>query len=209
MNLIRASSKGDLAAVKKAMEDGPDVNATDVNGRTALFEASWCGHTEIVKLLLGKKANPNIADSSGYTALMRASEEGHASIVGLLLKSDADVNYRGKVKGTTALMLAAEQGHIPVIDLLIDGGAKINAIDQYEETALARAYKNNQLKAAEHLEKKGGRGKPERNSFTYSNKDARPITKATLPEWNAGSFDSSIDDDIVIGGVADESFDEE
>lgn len=213
MNLIRASSKGDLANVKALIESGENINQTDSNGRTALIEAAWSGHLEVAKFLIGHKADVNIADVSGYSALMRAAEEGNLDIVKLLLKSQADVNCRGKVRGSTALMLAAEQGHIKIIDQLIDNGAKINAVDLFEETALARAFKCNQKEAVDHLETKGGRGKPERNTYTYTDKESKPIVKAALPEWNAGTFDSQFDEDIPLtggaGGGGDEGFDDE
>jgi ankyrin repeat protein len=209
MNLIRASSKGDLATVKALLESGTNVNQTDTNGRTALIEAAWSGHLEIVKFLITNKADINIVDVSGYTALMRASEEGHLDIVKLLVKNNADVNCRGKVRGSTALMLAAEQGHIKIIDQLLDHGAKINAIDLFEETALARAFKSNQKETVDHLESKGGRGKPERNTYTYTDKENKPIVKAALPEWNAGTFDTQFDEEVPMSGAGDEGFDEE
>lgn len=208
MNLIRASSKGDLATVKAELESGTNVNQTDSNGRTALIEAAWSGHVDIVKLLVGSKADVNIADVSGYTALMRASEEGYLDIVRLLLESKACVSSRGKVRGSTALMLAAEQGHLEIVDQLLEFGAKVNDVDLFEDTALARAFKNNQKEAVVHLESKGGRGKPERNSYTYTDKENIPVVKASLPEWNAGNFDAQLDDEIPLNG-GEESFDDE
>jgi ankyrin repeat protein len=207
MNLNRASSKGDLSTVKKLLTEGADVNATDSSGRTALVEAAWGGHTDIVKYLIEKGANVNTGDNVGYTALMRASEEGHNAVVTVLVQKNADVNLRGKVRGTTALMLAAEQGHIKTLEILLEHGAKVNAVDQYEETAMARAYRTNQLKAAEFLETKGGRGKPERNTYTYTDKEIRPITKASIPQWSAAANEAGYDDDS-LGGASDESFDD-
>lgn len=206
MNLSRASSKGDIATVKKLVNEGADVNATDSSGRTALIEAAWGGYNEVVSFLIEKGANVNACDNAGCTALMRAAEEGHEAVVKTLAKSGADVNLCGKVRGTTALMLASEQGHLKVIELLIENGAKINAIDQYEETALARAYRTNQTKAAEFLESKGGRGKPERNTFTYKDKDIRPPAKTAIPQWSAAANEGGFDEDDI---GADDSFDDE
>jgi len=204
MNLMRASAKGDLTTVKQLINEGADVNSADNHGRTALLEAAWGGKADVVKLLLEKGADANAADTTGYTPLMRACEEGYSEVVSLLIKAGADTNSRGKVRGTTPLMLAAENGHTGVIEILIDSGAKVNAIDQYEETALARAYRTNQTKAAELLESRGGIGKPERSSFSYSDRDLKPYTKATLPQWSAAALESSLDEE-----EPSENFDEE
>ncbi len=206
MNLNRASSKGDLSMVKKLISEGADINATDNSGRTALVEAAWAGHNAIVKFLIEKGADINTGDKAGYTALMRASEEGRDAIVATLVQKGADVNASGKVRGTTALMLAAERGHIKILEMLLEHDAKINAIDQYEETALARAYRTNQTKAAEFLDSKGGRGKPERNTFTYNEKDNRPPAKTSIPQWSAAASEGGFDDEQI--STSDESFDE-
>lgn len=204
MNLLRASAKGDLESVKKLLNDGEDVNITDMQGRTALIEAAWSGKENVVKLLVEKKADVNIADNSGYTALMRASESGYVSIVKVLVNNGADVNARGKVRGTSSLMLAAENGHKEVISFLIDNGAKVNAVDQYEETALAKAYRTNQTEAAQLIESKGGRGKPERNTFSISDKEMKPYTKASIPQWSAAATE-----DLGFDEEPSENFDEE
>jgi ankyrin repeat protein len=201
MNLLLASASGDLAAVKKIIAEGADVNATDGTGRTALIEAAWAGHADVVKFLVEKGAKVTIADNAGFTPLMRACEDGNVLVVTYLISKGANINARGKVRGTTPLMLAAEQGHIKVIDALLANGAKINDVDQYEETALARAYHMEQTKAAQHLEAKGGRGKPERSSLShYSSKDknGKPTVKATLPQWSAAAEESGLDDDDPI-----------
>lgn len=207
MSLIRASSKGDLAAVKKLVNDGADVDEQSAGGRTALIEAAWGGYADVVKYLVEKGANINFSDNSGYTALMRASEDGHNTVVAYLVQKGADVNVRGKVRGTTALMLAAEQGHVKVLEILLDHGAKINALDQYEETALARAYRTNQTKVTEFLESKGGIGKPERSTISHAEKDSKPFTRATMPQWSAAASESSAFDDEGVGG--EESYEEE
>ena len=198
MNLSRASAKGDLAAVKKFVADGANVNTADSSGRTALIEAAWAGHADVVKFLVEKTANVNATDNAGYSALMRACEEGHLPVVTYLINKGANVNIRGKVRGATPLMLAAERGHVKVLEALLARGAKINAVDQYEETALARAYQMNQTKAASYLESKGGRGKPERSSLShYSSRDreGKTISRSALPAWSAAYESTDIAED--------------
>lgn len=209
MNLIRASAKGDLTLVKKLVEEGADVNGTDASGRTALLEAAWGGFAEIVKFILSRGASVNCADSTGFTPLMRAVEEKHAAVVTLLIKSGADVNTRGYVRGSTPLMLAAEKGDVKIIEALLDQGARINAVDQFEETALARAYRSEQLKAVALLESKGATRKPERSLSSHHDKDLRPFTKATIPQWSAAADDAGFDEEESPAGGTEEQFDEE
>ena len=53
-------------------------------GYTALYWASWYGHTDVVKLLLRGGADKNIAEENGWTPLMRAKHFGRQAIVALL-----------------------------------------------------------------------------------------------------------------------------
>jgi len=207
MSIIRASAKGDLSLVKKLLNEGTAIDSVDSSGRTALIEAAWGGFGPVLDFLLDNGASVNNADSSGFTALMRAVEEGHAAIVEKLIKKGADVNTRGNVRGSTPLMLAAEQGNTKIIELLLDSGAKLNAVDQFEETALARAYRTEQLDAVNLLESRGATRKPERSLFTHHDKDLRPFTKASIPKWSAAADDVGFDDEEPA--VTEESFEEE
>ena len=206
MSLIRASAKGDLAQVKKLVEGGADVNAMDSSRRTALLEAAWGGHNDVAKFLIERGASINAADSSGFTPLMRAAEEGHTAVVNLLLKKGANVNTRGNVRGSTPLMLAAERGELKIIELLLQNRANINAVDQFEETALARAYRAEQLKVVSFLESKGATRKPERSLFNHSDKDMRPYTKASIPQWSAAADDAAFEEEDT---PSEEPFEEE
>jgi ankyrin repeat protein len=211
MNLLQASAKGDLAAVKKAVTDGAGVNTTDSSGRAPIMEASWAGHADVVKYLVEKGAAVDSADNNGYTALMRACEEGHLPVATYLIGKKANVNIKGKVRGTTPLMLAAERGHLDILQLLLSKGATINAVNQYEETAVVRAYHANQNKAAKFLESKGGRGKTDRSSYShYSSRDKenKTIAKSMLPKWSA-AFESENDQEPDEPAVPpEEGFDE-
>ena len=126
--LIQASEKGNFADVQAVLTDGADINATEVRedsgvfvrGLTALMMASANGHTEIVKLLLGKGAEVNVKNTDdGVTALFMASANGHTEIVKLLLDKGADVNVKN-IYGITALFMASAHGHTEVAKLLLD-----------------------------------------------------------------------------------------
>lgn len=66
-NLLFYASKGNAAGVKKLLDQGMPVDATDYDGRTALHLAASEGHTDIVKLLLEYNADVNPIDRNGDT----------------------------------------------------------------------------------------------------------------------------------------------
>jgi ankyrin repeat protein len=88
--LFDAARKGDVAAVKAALEKGVPVDAKWRYDQTALFIAAGRGHTDVVKLLLERGAKADARDSFyGMTAVVAAAEKGNAELVTLLLDKGA------------------------------------------------------------------------------------------------------------------------
>ena len=58
-----------------------DINAVDLQFRTALHWAAVLGLTEVVGTLMERGANPNIPDAVGATGLHYAVSTSHASLV--------------------------------------------------------------------------------------------------------------------------------
>jgi len=69
-----------------------DVNKAQNQGRTPLYEASRCGHADVVRVLCRFHADVNKATEEGFTPLYTASEEGYTDLVMALCKFHADVN---------------------------------------------------------------------------------------------------------------------
>ena len=61
--LAEATRKGDVAAVKKLLDEGVDVNTKFRYGATALAFACDRGHLDVVKLLLDRGADVNVRDT--------------------------------------------------------------------------------------------------------------------------------------------------
>jgi len=78
----------------EAAKEGADPNTQNEDGETPLHEASYRGHTDIVKELLKHKADPNIQGTWGDTPLYSASYGGHTDIVKTLLAAGADPNIQ-------------------------------------------------------------------------------------------------------------------
>jgi ankyrin repeat protein len=115
--LYEAVRKGDVAAVKAALDHGADVNAKFRYGTTALFKAAERGNAEVAKVLLDRGAEVKVKDTFyGATALSWALQNDHLDVVRLLLpKSDEaeDVLMQG-VRGhkEELVTMALERGGI-------------------------------------------------------------------------------------------------
>ena len=81
--LLQAVRKGDVAAVKAALDSGIPTDAKFRYDRTALSFAADRGQADIVTLLLDRGAEVNAKDTFyGATALLWAAQNGHAEVAG-------------------------------------------------------------------------------------------------------------------------------
>ena len=69
MSLVIAAREGDLDRVKAAVIRGEDIDGRGSDGDTALHEACWIGHVDIVKYLLANGANAELKGWSNWTPL--------------------------------------------------------------------------------------------------------------------------------------------
>ncbi len=97
--------------------------------------AAFDGHTEIVRLLIERRAEVNAVDRSGRTALMYAASGPNQETVQLLLVNGAKVNLRDREEMYTALMFAAAEGQAENVQLLLAHGADQSLVDVDGETA--------------------------------------------------------------------------
>lgn len=83
-----AAQMNDVSELKRCLESGVDVDATDMFGWTALMCASCGGAKDSVRYLLKKGANPDIRNKQNVTALELAAKRGHVAVVELLCKPE-------------------------------------------------------------------------------------------------------------------------
>jgi ankyrin repeat protein len=109
---------------------------------TALFEASSCGHVDIMKLLLEKGAIVDRRNwQSGRTALFPASFYGREQAVRVLLENGAYVD-KTDWDGRTPLYEASCWGQEKIVDLLLKHWASMDKSDEIGRTPLHRASGN-------------------------------------------------------------------
>lgn len=111
------------AVVRMLVASGvSEVDASDIDGVTALIACSEANDTVSASLLLSEKANPNAMTTSGFTALMFAASVGSLSLTRELLLHGAEPNHR-PLEGPTSLMYASSAGHCEVVNALLGAGA--------------------------------------------------------------------------------------
>jgi ankyrin repeat protein len=129
------------AVVDLLLEQGAQVEATNVYGGTALNIAAELGRLECVKRLVQAKANVNVVTAGERNPLFGAAERGHEQVVRALLEAGADAAWISPRDKLPTLYAAALSGSPQVVKLLIDHGAKVDAQTAKGETALiAAAY---------------------------------------------------------------------
>lgn len=125
--LFEAARDNITEAVKKALEDGADVNAKNKNSYSPLHFAARWGNTDIATMLIEKGADVNVrVGVNGITPLHRAAIYENKETAKLLMEKGADVNARDE-NGITPLHRAVLPDYINIelVNLLIDCGGRL------------------------------------------------------------------------------------
>ena len=121
VRLAAAIRSGDVAALRKAIAEGADVNALDTrksrNGRRALNLAALSNQVVAIEILLQSGAKINATNRTGFTPIHHAAEKGAAEAARVLLKAGADASIANN-RGKTPLDTAKRLGHTNVVALL-------------------------------------------------------------------------------------------
>ncbi len=89
--LIQAVKNNNLEYVKKALDNGADINTKDGMGNTPLFIAASCDYEEVALELVALGADINMANHYGGTALsVSAYKKNREDIVKALFNAGAD-----------------------------------------------------------------------------------------------------------------------
>lgn len=112
--LVEAARDGELSEVARALDMGASPEAGQATGYTALGLAVNRGHTEVVELLLRRRASPNTPIcANNATPLMIAVVWDRRDSIALLLASGCDLSARGSsgsYRDSTALDVARQRG---------------------------------------------------------------------------------------------------
>ena len=152
--LLDATSRGDVAAVRSLLAEGADPNVAQGDGLTALHVAAQEGNLEIAGLLLDAGANVEAKTRiGGYTPLHLAGGGAHAAVVRALLGAGANTGAVTTTTGVTPLHLAAKaMDGEGAVRAMLESGAPANAQESAAgQTALMFAASHGRVAAVREL----------------------------------------------------------
>lgn len=110
---------------KVLLHAGARAGAEDASGRSPLYYAAFCGHADLVKLMLTRQQNAvaptqiDGADMGGRSALHAAAFMARDEVVHLLADQNADLS-QADAEGRTALHLAAAAGNASTCEAMLE-----------------------------------------------------------------------------------------
>lgn len=147
-SLIKAVKFDDVSAVRKALAQGADPNATDPQGMPLIVLAAREKSDNVAKALMADpKTNIEKVDAAGENAMMLAALNGDTDLVKALIDKGAEVNK----KGWSPLHYAAANGNDDIVKLLLDHSAYVDAGSPNGTTPLMMAARGNHLSTVKVL----------------------------------------------------------
>jgi ankyrin repeat protein len=143
--LFIAATNGRIQIMEMLLNKGVGANRF-IGEKSPLYQASWRGYLQAVKLLLDFSADVNCRFYGKETAVYVAAKCGYTNIVKVLLTKHstigiADPNSVSSGKDTP-LYAAVSNGHIDTARALLDAGADPDALASGDDTPLSIAKKN-------------------------------------------------------------------
>jgi len=137
-DLVRAAGDGDLPAVRRALDEGADVDTRDGSGRTAVTAAAMGEHVAVVRELVDAGADVDLQDDRRNNALLVCGEHGNVAVLREVLRGDPDLRATNRFGGT-ALIPASDRGHVDMVRALLRTDVPIDHVNELGWTALLEA----------------------------------------------------------------------
>lgn len=148
--LGEACSKGDLAGVKKLLNDGADKEqclSDDIYEYDIVYAAVYFNKVDILKFLITQKVDVNkVYNENGLTALSLACINSNSEITLLLLDVGANPNGVGNCGEDYTfypIIEATQRNDIQTVKALLKHNVNLNVTDQDGSTPLQIANSNN------------------------------------------------------------------
>ena len=153
--LADAVQRMDRVTIRGLLQESIDVNASQVDGMTALHWAAYHDDLDILERLVRAGADVEVANRYGVTPLSLACTNANADMVELLLGAGADPNM-SLPGGETVLMTAARTGRVGAVKALLANGADVHSAENRRgQTALMWAAAEGHVEVVEELIRSG------------------------------------------------------
>ncbi|EPS45890.1 hypothetical protein H072_122 [Dactylellina haptotyla CBS 200.50] len=142
-HISTAAGAGDKRLVLKLLDEGVDINNTDIDGGTPLFYAILGAHDEMVDTLISGGAQLKFPNQFDQSLLSRtiAKTNYKMSIISTILENTCDIEAEDDT-GCTALWWAAYKGDESLVVLLLDHRANHKAASPFGISVLGAASEN-------------------------------------------------------------------
>ncbi|XP_050391052.1 G patch domain and ankyrin repeat-containing protein 1 [Patella vulgata] len=114
--MLKYSQNGDLIGLRKAVEDGANVNYQDGFGWSALMCGAVAGHGKVVEFLLEKEADANLQNNLKQTVRDMAEQARLFKVVGILDEHKHYFKRKIKVEPETRAKVYCEICKVDVSD---------------------------------------------------------------------------------------------
>ena len=121
--------------MKILLDNGADIDAKKMDGRTPLDDACYNGHMDLALVLMDSGADIYFINDYNQTLLHRASFNGPVDLVKILIDKGIDIHFKD-AQNMTALHIACGKGNMEIAIALIDMGADISTKDKAGRTPL-------------------------------------------------------------------------
>lgn len=151
--LVAAALHGDVQGIKKAINEGANVNAQDDEGFTSLNRAAKLSYFHLVLYFMDLGADVNIPNNEKITPLHYGVEYNNVKIVKLLLANDANIDARDGID-ECPLHWAGWTGNYKSAKLLLRHGANPYAKNNSGVTPIDLTIRQEHKKLEKYFKKK-------------------------------------------------------
>ncbi|KAI3417693.1 hypothetical protein GPALN_012168 [Globodera pallida] len=151
-----ACEKNHLDIVKLFVENGQDIEVTNMYGATGLIVVCIEGNANLVRFLLSEGARVDWTTDKGVPPLFFAAGQGHLEMCADLVAKGAAVNEESN-NGFSPWLEACGKGHLHIVEFFVENGQNIEFTHSNGYTALIIASAFGKTNVGHFLLSKGAR----------------------------------------------------